>query len=88
MQDVQVIRLRRIEDLGDDNLRTQAEAWSRVEIVEAGVAITVPDNGRPMEGFYRITSRRGVVLAGIEPLSEWIEADSLEEMFRIYASWI
>lgn len=81
---LKITRLASLSELADEGLREEGSAWAEDEgEVVAGRALQVPDDGSgPMEGFFRSKAGMGMVEWG--SLSDWIEADSLEDMFRKY----
>ena len=76
-----------VTQLQDVGLKEEAEAWmDDGESVIAGQAVPYVDDGSgPLEGFFRESSGKGMVVWGEGgEASDWIEAGSLEEMFRLY----
>lgn len=71
-----------VDDITSEDLREEAQGWEGVK--KAGTAIFSPDDGSgPMEGFLRCDASLGMIIWG-DSMSDWIEADSLEELFKSY----
>jgi hypothetical protein len=82
---LKVTRLDDIADLTEEALRDEAEGWEDEDTIECGSAIITPDDGSGvMEGFVRVDARKGMVCWGGE-LSNWIEAEDLDDLFKKYA---
>lgn len=75
--------------LPHEGLRDEAEGWAaQGNSVECGEAIMLPDDGSgTMYGFYDSTQGKGMVAWGMSEsveLSDWIDAATLEEVFKSY----
>lgn len=89
MARVNVTRLKSVQELTNEDLRGEGEGWQdEGETVEAGTAVLVPDDGSgPLQGFYRADKGKGMVAWGDDDNPcDWIDCDSLEDLFRIYAN--
>jgi hypothetical protein len=84
MPKLQVTKLAELSELKEAQLRDEAEGWIDRYKPVIGRAVMVPDDGSgPMEGVFFQNKGEGLVSWG-DSLSDWIEASSLEEMFRLY----
>ena len=85
---IQFTSLNEFKELQNKSLRDEAESWEDEGVVELGSAVMIPDDGSgTMEGFYRPDAGVGMVgWSDCSDASEWIEANSLREVFETYCA--
>lgn len=81
---VRITKYNDLSEIKNEDLREESEGWLKGHNICCGTAIIVPDDGSgPMEGFFDSNQQQGMIVWG-DSLSDWIEADDLESMFRSY----
>jgi hypothetical protein len=84
MARLQITKLAELSELKEEGLRDEAAGWTDRYKPVIGRAVMVPDDGSgPMEGVFFQGKGEGIVSWG-DSLSDWIECQSLDELFRIY----
>jgi hypothetical protein len=82
---IRITRLASVQELTNENLREEAEDFEGDEI-QAATAVLVPDDGSgAMQGFFIPSEEKGMVVWSDDDSGDWIECESLTELFSKYA---
>lgn len=86
MAKAKVTNYNSLDEIKHEGLRDEAEGWNSGSNITCGSAIVLPHNPNesPLEGFYDSNQGQGMVVWD-DDMSDWIEGDSLSNVFQNYA---